>query len=138
MVITMINVLERITELRESHHWTEYQLAEHSGLTQSTISSWYRKQMLPTIPSLVKICDAFGITVSQFFLENEDQAIHLTEKQSALLTASSKLNSEQYNFSLKFFIFFFQFINAYHRFLQGVYHKYPSILCVSFIFMTLL
>ena len=93
MVIKMINVLERITELRESHHWTEYQLAEHSGLTQSTISSWYRKQMLPTIPSLVKICDAFGITVSQFFLENEDQAIHLTEKQSALLTASSKLNS---------------------------------------------
>lgn len=66
MVIKMINVLERITELRESHHWTEYQLAEHSGLTQSTISSWYRKQMLPTIPSLVKICDAFGITVSQF------------------------------------------------------------------------
>ena len=59
MVITMINVLERITELRESHHWTEYQLAEHSGLTQSTISSWYRKQMLPTIPSLVKICDAW-------------------------------------------------------------------------------
>ena len=99
MVITMINVLERITE---SHHWTEYQLAEHSGLTQSTISSWYRKQMLPTIPSLVKICDAFGITVSQFFLENEDQAIHLTEKQSALLTASSKLNSEQYNALLTF------------------------------------
>lgn len=65
----MINVLKRITELREAHHWTEYQLAEHSGLTQSTISSWYRKQMLPTIPSLVKICDAFGITVSQFFLE---------------------------------------------------------------------
>ena len=102
MVITMINVLERITELRESHHWTEYQLAEHSGLTQSTISSWNRKQMLPTIPSLVKICDAFGITVSQFFLENEDQAIHLTEKQSALLTASSKLNSEQYNALLTF------------------------------------
>ena len=99
MVIKMINVLERITELRESHHWTEYQLAEHSGLTQSTISSWYRKQMLPTIPSLVKICNAFGITV---FLENEDQAIHLTEKQSALLTASSKLNSEQYNALLAF------------------------------------
>lgn len=102
MVMNMINVLERITELREAHHWTEYQLAERSGLTQSTISSWYRKQMLPTIPSLAKICDAFGITVSQFFLENEEQAIHLTEKQSALLAASSKLNSEQYNALLTF------------------------------------
>ena len=80
----------------------EYQLAEHSGLTQSTISSWYRKQMLPTIPSLVKICDAFGITVSQFFLDDEEQAIHLTEKQSALLAASSKLNPEQYSALLTF------------------------------------
>lgn len=98
----MINVLERITELREAHHWTEYQLAEHSGLTQSTISSWYRKQMLPTIPSLVKICDAFGVTLSQFFLEDNEQAIHLTDRQSALLAASSKLTPEQYNALLAF------------------------------------
>ena len=26
--------------------------------------SWYRKQMLPTIPSLIKICDAFGNKIS--------------------------------------------------------------------------
>ena len=77
MVMNMINVLERITELRESHHWTEYQLAEHSGLTQSTISSWYRKQMLPTIPSLVKICDAFGITDVM-----QDEVLPLLEKQN--------------------------------------------------------
>ena len=64
----MIDVLQRINELREERHWTEYQLAERSGLTQSTISSWYRKNMLPTIPSLTKICDAFGISISQFFL----------------------------------------------------------------------
>ena len=98
----MINVLERITELREAHHWTEYQLAEHSGLTQSTISSWYRKQMLTTIPSLIKICDACGVTLSQFFLEDNEQAIHLTDRQSALLAASSKLTPEQYNALLAF------------------------------------
>ncbi len=28
-----MNVLERIVLLREERHWTEYQLAEHSGLT---------------------------------------------------------------------------------------------------------
>ena len=50
----------------------------------------------------MKICDAFGITISQFFLEDAEQAISLTEKQSALLAASSKLNSEQYNALLTF------------------------------------
>ncbi len=98
----MINVLEKITELRKQKNWTEYQLAEHSGLAQSTISSWYRKQMLPTIPSLLKICDAFGITISQFFLENNEESVYLTEQQTALLKASTKLNSEQYNALLNF------------------------------------
>lgn len=68
-----MDILKRIVDLRTERNWTEYQLAERSGLTQSTISSWYRKNMLPTIPSLSKICDAFGITLSQFFLEDESK-----------------------------------------------------------------
>ena len=88
--------------MRKNKNWTEYQLAEQSGLTQSTISSWYRKQMLPTIPSLIKICDAFGITLSQFFCDNVDQPVHLTDRQMALLTASSKLNAMQYDALLDF------------------------------------
>lgn len=93
----MINVLERITTMREARHWTEYQLAEKSGLTQSTISSWYRKNMLPTIPSLIKICDAFGISLSQFFLDEQTQTVVLSEKQLALLNETSKLTPQQYD-----------------------------------------
>lgn len=98
----MINVLNRITELREERNWTEYQLAEKSGLTQSTISSWYRKDMLPSIPSLSKICEAYGITMSQFFLENNSEAILLTEKQLALISATRKFNQEQLDALLLF------------------------------------
>ena len=39
----MIDVLERITQQRLSRNWTEYQLAQKSGIPQPTISSWYRK-----------------------------------------------------------------------------------------------
>lgn len=92
----MVDVLKKITELRTERHWTEYQLAEASGLTQSTISSWYRKGMMPTLPSLVKICEAFNISVSQFFLEDSRQAILLSDKQIKLLEAASRLNAEQY------------------------------------------
>ena len=49
-----MNVLDKITWLRLERNWSEYQLAEKSGLTQSTISTWYRKNMLPTIPHLLK------------------------------------------------------------------------------------
>ena len=73
----MKDILSAITAYREDRGWTEYQLAERSGLPQSTISSWYRKNMVPTIPSLEKICMAFGITLSQLFAE-EDSPVTLT------------------------------------------------------------
>ena len=63
------DILKVIAEHRVARGWTEYQLAEHAGLPQSTISSWYRKKMIPTVSSLEKICAAFGITLSQLFAE---------------------------------------------------------------------
>ena len=93
VVILMIDVLKRITELREQKKWSEYQLAEHSGLTQSTISSWYKKDILPTLPSLDRICDAFGITISQFFYVNENEISLINQKR--LLEMASKLEEDQ-------------------------------------------
>lgn len=90
----MVNVLEKITYYRKLKNWTEYQLAERSGLTQSTISSWYRKDMLPTISSLEKICDAFDITLSQFF-STENDSFSLTQTQRDLLNETNRLTEKQ-------------------------------------------
>ena len=90
----MKDILTAITAYREERGWTEYQLAERSGLPQSTISSWYRKNMVPTIPSLEKICAAFGITLSQLFAEG-DSPVSLTEPQKKLLERWSRLSEEQ-------------------------------------------
>lgn len=90
----MKDILTAISAYREERGWTEYQLAEHSGLPQSTISSWYRKNMVPTIPSLEKICAAFGITLSQLFAEG-DASVSLTESQKKLLERWSRLSEEQ-------------------------------------------
>lgn len=102
MVKIMINVLDRITYYREKKGWTEYQLSERSGLTQSTISSWYRKNMVPTIPSLEKICTAFGITLSQFFVTDED-CFSLTDIQKELLNEASRLTEQQQRSLIAFF-----------------------------------
>ncbi len=90
----MKDILGVIIKYREDRGWTEYQLSEHSGLPQSTISSWYRKNMVPTIPSLEKICSAFGITLSQLFAEG-DSPVSLTESQRNLLDRWSRLSAEQ-------------------------------------------
>ena len=98
----MIDVLERITYYRKLKNWTEYQLAEHSGLTQSTISAWYRKNLYPTIPSLEKICNAFGITLSQFFAAETD-SFTLTKLQKDLLIELGHFSEDQQLALLEFF-----------------------------------
>ena len=95
-MIAVKDILAIITTYREERGWTEYQLAEKSGLPQSTISSWYRKNMIPTIPSLEKICSAFGITLSQLFSEEND-TVSLTGSQKKLLERWSRLTEEQQN-----------------------------------------
>lgn len=89
-----MNILQKISTLRELRNWTEYKLSEESGLPQSTISSWYRNNMLPSIPSLEKICQGFGITMSEFFA-NEGDPIFLTLQQKKFLEKLTSLNDKQ-------------------------------------------
>ena len=67
---------------------------QNAGLSQSTISTWYRKGQVPTIQTLEKVCRGFGITLSQFFAEGDD-AIFLTQAQKEMLDNWSVLNPKQ-------------------------------------------
>ncbi len=89
-----MTVLERIYQLRIERGWSEYRLSEESEIAQTTISSWFRKDIVPTIPSLEKICKAYNITLSQFF-NWDNEPVALTESQYELLNNWSRLTDEQ-------------------------------------------
>lgn len=84
----MKNVLAEITRLRLERGWNEYELAKHCGLSQSTISTWYRKNQTPTIQTLDKVCKGLGISLSQFFAEGSD-AVSLTPEQKDICQNNS-------------------------------------------------
>lgn len=90
-----MDVLEKITKMRLDRKWSMYQLAERSELPQSTISSWYKKKLVPSISSLEHICDAFEITLSQFFLEDGMYITNLTQDQTKILKLWGKLTRDQ-------------------------------------------
>ena len=93
---TKVPSLQVFVLLCEARGWSEYQLAERSGLPQSTISSWYKKDMTPSFASLEKICDAFGITLSQFFADGEESVV-LTPSQRKMLDKWNCLTEAQHN-----------------------------------------
>lgn len=89
-----MDILKHIYKMRIRRGWSEWKLAQETGLKQSSISDWYSKNQLPKIPSLEKICDAFGITMAEFFCGEGDPVV-LTPDQREMLENWSALSSNQ-------------------------------------------
>ena len=68
-----MEVLEKIEKLRKEKGWSINYLAMESGLTQSTLNNLYSRNTEPKISTLRAICGAFGITLSEFFKEDEKE-----------------------------------------------------------------
>ena len=47
------DILGRIDRERLARGWSEYTLAENSGLTQSTLSTWRRRNLQPNVGFIV-------------------------------------------------------------------------------------
>lgn len=66
-----MDIHDRLRGLMEAREWTEYRLAKESGLSPSTLANIFKRNTVPSIPTLEAVCGAFGITLAQFFAEGE-------------------------------------------------------------------
>ena len=86
-----MDIIKRIDSLREERGWSEYKLREEAQLSSSTLSNMHKRGTLPSMTSIESICNAFGITLSQFFNEDENNLV-LSEVETELLLSYRKLN----------------------------------------------
>ena len=89
-----MNVIKRINELREARGWSIYTLAMEAGVTQSTLSTMLARNTPPKLDTLECICKAFGMTLAQFFAENE-HVEYLSELECSLVRAFRNLPDEK-------------------------------------------
>ncbi len=89
-----MDIIQRINSLMEERQWSDYKLSVESGLSSSTIANIHRRNTIPSIPTLEAICDAFGITLSQFFNEGL-VTVQLNSEQQELFTEWIMLTKEQ-------------------------------------------
>ena len=86
-----MDILKKIEELKNERDWSVYKLAIESGITTSTISNMFARKTLPSITTLLALCEAFGITIAEFFAE-EDFGVVLNEDENNLLQNYRKLS----------------------------------------------
>lgn len=86
------DVMGRIKALCEARSWTYYRLAKESGIPYSSLNTMLHKTYIPTVPSLMKICNGFGITMAQFF-SDQDETVKLTADQKGCLALWDTLDT---------------------------------------------
>lgn len=89
-----MNVLEKVKKLQEERGWSTYKLAYEAGLTQSTLSNMFTRGTCPTVDTLEKICEAFGITLAEFF-ESDSRKAHVSKEEQELLNKYRALTDKE-------------------------------------------
>lgn len=90
-----MNVLHRLIELQNQRGWSDYKIAKEAGLSPNTVSNIYRRNNTPSLTTLEALCKAFGITMSQFFAE--DEMVELSPELRNLFEKWTALSVEQKN-----------------------------------------
>lgn len=88
-----MDIHAKLKLLLKERGWTEYKLAKASGLSESTIANVFRRNATPSFSTLEAICEGLGITLSQFFAENE--MVELTPELKELFDGWRPLTAEQ-------------------------------------------
>lgn len=86
-----MDINNKIEKLRFQRGWSMYELAQEAGITQSTLTSMIKRGNPPKIDTLECICEAFGITLAQFFMEDEQLEL-LSKNEKELITSFRKIS----------------------------------------------
>lgn len=66
-----MDVIKKLNKLRLERNMSVYRLAELSGINQSTLANTFSRGTVPSIKHLELLCETLGITLAQFFTEDE-------------------------------------------------------------------
>lgn len=89
-----MDILNKIRKLQWERNWTDYKLAQEAQISQNTLASLFSRNSPPKLETLQSICNAFGITLAQFFLEDEKIEM-LSEIEREMLQVFRKLSLKQ-------------------------------------------
>lgn len=95
--------MNKIRELQGDRGWTDYKLAQEADIPLPTLSSLFQRKNPPKLDTLQCICKAFGLTLAQFFLEDEKIEV-LSDSEKAMLQVFRKLSPKQQQALISVFI----------------------------------
>lgn len=91
------DVLAKIKKLYTQKGWSVYRLAKESDIPYSSLNNMMLRNTQPSVPTLRKICNGLGITMSEFFdddipVSNFQYLLHLDSEEYTMIESFRKLD----------------------------------------------
>ena len=87
-------IANRIKELCDKKQMTMYALSKKTDISQSSLSNLMKRGSTPTFYTLNRICDGLGITLAQFF-SNDNGKLDLSSEQRKILEMWETLTDKE-------------------------------------------
>ncbi|MDY6314929.1 MAG: helix-turn-helix transcriptional regulator [Clostridia bacterium] len=71
-----MDISKRLDAVLKKYGWTRYRLSKESKIPETTLSNIFHRGTVPTITTLESICQTIGISLAEFFAD--DDRIELT------------------------------------------------------------
>ena len=84
---------EKINYYLNKRKWSIFELSQQADISAATIYEWYHNKKRPSLTNITKICEAFNITLAQFFSGTSGE--HVAANLSELLKLCKDLNYEE-------------------------------------------
>lgn len=95
------NVGQRIRAFREQRAWSLRELAQRSGLSINAISLIERGENSPTVSSLHLLATALGVSISNFFEDEKEQAVVFVRPAARLRSEANGISMESLGIGLR-------------------------------------
>lgn len=89
-----MDIVEKLKHERDKRGWSNYKLARESNLPAATISHMFNRKTSPQLDTLTAICKGLGITLSEFFAQDETYS-YLTDSQIEVINLWNCLTKEK-------------------------------------------
>ena len=86
-------IMNQIDYYRKKKGWSKYELTNQTSLSSGTIYEWYNNHSVPSLKNIQTLCEAFEISLSEFFSTTKEEEIGAYEDQ--LFKLCARMNEAQ-------------------------------------------
>ena len=84
---------EKINHYLQVKHWSLFELSQQADISAATIYEWFSNKKRPSLTNISKFCNAFNISLAQFFAETSNE--YTTATLSELLQLCKDLSNDE-------------------------------------------